>query len=454
MASVGPQNGDIRATLALSQNEARSGTSRTLNLPGGRQITLNIPPGVQDGQEIWLPGQGEPSWNDGPNGDLVLTLAVAPTDPFGSQMYSSYGYGEDSPTEFIPPPPPPTPSSPNYPPTESGGSYTDYGDQKQEPVFLPQNQTPYADRLGAPYVAPMQPQPAVQGQFPQPPKRRRLGLTLLIILLALLLIVGGGLIYYATVYSPNQLHIQATATAQAQVTGTAQANAQATAQSLATAQAQANITATAQGQATAEVSATAGALQSIYTTATSGTPALNDPLTNQDSNNWDVFATNSSGGSCEFTGGAYHSVMTQKGFFQPCYDQTSNYSNFAFQVQMTITQGDEGGIIFRADPTNTQFYLLRINQDGSYDLFVYVDSSGSHAKNLLSSSTSLLKTGLNQPNLITVIARSNSLIFYINQQYLASVNDTTYSSGKIGVFGESYTNPTNVAFSNTQIWKL
>ena len=61
MAYEGLQNGDVRAPLALSQAEAREGTTRTLNLPGGQQVVVPVPPGAYNGQEIRLEGQGQPS---------------------------------------------------------------------------------------------------------------------------------------------------------------------------------------------------------------------------------------------------------------------------------------------------------------------------------------------------------------------------------------------------------
>jgi hypothetical protein len=257
------------------------------------------------------------------------------------------------------------------------------------------------------------------------------------------------------------MHAQATATtqtqiagtSQAQTTGTALANVQSTANALATSQAVAGATATAGASATVAASATAAALQGFYTQATSGTPTLSDPLSAQDSNNWNMFPTNSSGGSCGFTAGAYHSTMTTKGFFQPCYSHSSNFSNFALQVQMMITQGDEGGVIFRANNSSSAFYLFRISQSGAYDLYVYVDSQGSHARRLLSGSSTIINTG-NQANTITVIADKSNLYFYVNQQYLDGTTDTNYSSGQIGLFGESDTNSTDVAFSNLKVWTL
>src|SRR5712692_5717212 len=97
----------------------------------------------------------------------------------------------------------------------------------------------------------------------------------LLVTLALLVMFSGiGLIYYSTVLRPAQLHAQATGTAQTLLTVQARGTALANAQATGTAQAFANATATAQAQVTAQAQATVTALQDIYTTATSGRPAL------------------------------------------------------------------------------------------------------------------------------------------------------------------------------------
>lgn len=486
MAYEGPQSGDIRATLALSQAEAQAGSSRTLTLPGGRRVTVPVRAGIHDGEQIRLKGQGEPAWVGGPVGDLILTVSIAAPS---WQYHSQPGFADDpaAPTDYLQAPSslstPPTPSypmpnptpisnpnynpvgpygssSPNYPPAGPVGSYPNYPGQvqPQEPLYLYQNQAPYADspqHMGYPQAGQQYPQQLP----PQPPPRRR-GLSTTVIILLIVIVVfilaGSGLIYYAGVYHPQQLHEQATATVNAQITGTAQANAQATANALATSMAEANATATAQASAAAATTATATALQSILGQATSGTPALSDALTSPSNNNWDQLPASSSAqnGSCAYSGGQYHSTMPQKGFFQPCLAQAPTFGNFAFQVQMTITQGDEGGILFRDDPVNSKFYLFRINQNGAYDLFLYVDNQGTHAKNLLSSTSALIKQGQNQTNTITVVARGSNIFFYINGQYLDGVSNNTLGSGKIGLFGESNTNPTDVAFSNVEVWQL
>ena len=428
MAYDGQQNGDICATLALSQEEARDGTSRTLNLPGGRQVVVPIPAGTHDGQELRLTGQGELSAS-GSRASLILTIAIAPAENFGTQGFPQAG--TDFPTVFSDTPlPPPATSSPNYPSIGQVGNFTRYPSQAQGQGSTYVDQTQRAGPSYPSYTPYNQP-----AQFPSPPpqqRRRSRGLILLSVILAVLIILGAGsLILFTTVIQPNQLHAQATATAVANVTGTAQANV----------------------TATAQVQATASALQAIYTQATSGAPALNDPMTQQDANSWEE-DTKTGGGGCAFTGGHYHATMPQAGFFASCFAAKTNFSNFALQVQMNILKGDRGGLIFRADSAASKFYRLRVDQAGTYDLYVYINNNGSSAKNILTGFSSAIHTGPNQQNKVAIIARNSMIYLYINQQYVNSISDSTYSSGSIAVFAEDHTHATDVVFTGVEVWKL
>lgn len=274
---------------------------------------------------------------------------------------------------------------------------------------------------------------------------------LLIALAAVLLLGGGGLIYYSTIFRPAQLHMQATATVQTFLTVQTQNTATAQAHATGTAQAYANATATAQAQATAQAVATATALQNIYNTATGGTPVLNDPLSRNDIYNWDEF-NNADGSGCVFTGGALHSKIPQKNFYLPCFAENSNFSNFAFQVEVKLIKGDYGGVLFRADNPNSRFYLFYIGRDGYYSLST--SQKDTRTKTVLYGFSPLIKTDLNQTNLLTVIARGSTIYLYINKQFVDSVKDSTYKSGQIGVFAGAVTNPTEVAFKNAKVWNL
>jgi hypothetical protein len=104
------------------------------------------------------------------------------------------------------------------------------------------------------------------------------------------------------------------------------------------------------------------AAATVYATIVAkGAPIINDPLQDNSQNyNWDV--TNIlGGGGCAFTGGAYHAGMPQKGYISACFVQATNFSNFSYQIQMTIIKGDQGGIAFRADSGKGSFYYFSIN---------------------------------------------------------------------------------------------
>ncbi len=253
---------------------------------------------------------------------------------------------------------------------------------------------PYQPLPSNPYeVAPNPYNPPPPLYSPPPPRRRsRVGLIIGIVALVFILSCVGifGGLY---VVGKNQLDAQATATTQAT-----------------------NLTATA--------------AVSVY--PFSNKLVLDDPLSdNSKGRQWDE-QTNTTGGTCKFAG----------------------QSNFTFQVEMTITQGDAGGLLFRADSGSTKLYYLRLTESGGYRLFLYVDNSGTNARTLKQSSVPGFNKGLNQANLIGVVAKGDSLNLYINKQQFASITDSSYTSGQIGLAAESFSNSTEVVFTNLKIWSL
>lgn len=75
---VFPASGDLHATLAISELEARGGTIRPIRLPGGRQTSVVVPAGAYEGQVISLEGLGEPAFPGGPRVTLTLILTIIP----------------------------------------------------------------------------------------------------------------------------------------------------------------------------------------------------------------------------------------------------------------------------------------------------------------------------------------------------------------------------------------
>jgi len=428
----GQQGSDLRATLAISQGEATYGTTRMLNLPDGRVIPVTISPGTRSGQEIRLEGQGQQIASGGPLGALILTVSIPTAENFGSQPYPLGG--TDTPTEFIAPPPPPV--QPSYSNVNQGGNFTNYPVQGQVPPVYGNNQ--YVAQPTPPYV-PNAPYYGFQGQPPfVPPTRRRasrrpLIATIVIAALALLLIVGS-ILYYAGVYQPQQLRTQATATAGAHTKSTMIAG---TTQAGATNTTQAGATGTTVAQPLSD-----------YTKITAKTPdLLNDPLSSPSTNNWDTNV------NCSFRDSTYHVSETQAGFFYDCAAKATNFTHFLFQVKMTFLKGGYGGILFRSDPINSKYYLLRFERStGQYDLYLYVDKQAKNAKRLLEGTSVAFKTGLNQANLIAVLARGKTIMLYVNSTYVDSVDNSTFAGGQVGVFAEDYQEATEISFVQAQVW--
>ena len=52
---------DVTATAVITLNEAAHGGTRRLELPIGKEVEFKIPPGIQDGKQIRLRGQGMPA---------------------------------------------------------------------------------------------------------------------------------------------------------------------------------------------------------------------------------------------------------------------------------------------------------------------------------------------------------------------------------------------------------
>ncbi|GCE03473.1 serine/threonine protein kinase [Dictyobacter aurantiacus] len=192
---------------------------------------------------------------------------------------------------------------------------------------------------------------------------------------------------------------------------------------------------------------TATARQQIYTQAAGGTPVLDDPLTVEDENQWQIESTGHNEDGCNFTGEAYQATISNTGHFVQCMSQTTKVSNFAYQVEMSVIAGDGGGLVFRSN-ANTE-YRFCVHANGTYDLAGVAPEGILYQRN-----EAPIYTGLHQWNLLTVVAKGSDLYLYVNSQIVMHCHDSSSSSGNIGIFVIAGGSPTTLQFRNAKVWKL
>ncbi len=73
-----PKGEDFVASALVPLVEAARAGKVTVVMPTGRTLEVKIPKGVEDGQQIRLRGQGQPSPYGGEPGDAIITLKFAP----------------------------------------------------------------------------------------------------------------------------------------------------------------------------------------------------------------------------------------------------------------------------------------------------------------------------------------------------------------------------------------
>jgi hypothetical protein len=118
---------------------------------------------------------------------------------------------------------------------------------------------------------------------------------------------------------------------------------------------------------------------------------------------------------------------------------------------MNILKGDRGGIFFRQVGTKGPYYYFSIKIDGSFELDKY---NGNTISVLQRGTSPVINKGLNQPNLLAVVAQGSTIDLYVNGQSILQSTDSTTNNGLIGVAADSTDQPAEVAFSNVRVWML
>ncbi len=436
--------GDLRTTLTISPEEARQGTQRTITLPGPRHFSVTVPADAHDGQVLRIPGQGEPYYEDGPRGNLLLTIMLkrqsTPLSHSGEiiRPVSEPGFHQTNPIPSLPPVPaaqqiPVPPIAPvANPPSQPGLSHS--GAIPVPHLNVPD--TPQLAMTPSGAITPVRP-------YSNQQKSWRGALTTIktspsrniIIVLIVLLFLLPGVLAVITTNHLQQLDQEqdSTATTKAMsLTATATAS---------------NPTAVALRATAQTIAANPYPPYLSKPQNDHGNLALFDSL-NQ-AGEWQSHQNNAFGGSCAYKNGVFDDTETKSGNAYLCYG-SSNFSDFAVEVQMKIIHGGCGGIAFRDNGANRD-YTFEVCQDGTYSLYFY--STTKNPKTLLRNTSLAVHSGLNQTNTIAVKARGQTINLYINQQQINSVTDNSQGSGTIDFVADAFTaSPTEVTYTRARIW--
>jgi hypothetical protein len=346
------------------------------------------------------------------------TIAATPSPVPSQQPPPATGYGVNPLDPYHAPPP-------QYNPYSMPGGMQPYG---SSPEYAPP--PPSFE-----YRIPTQPAPTlpagVQSQWPQQQKQGK-SIAMIVGIVALVVILGGGGILLALNHSLSGTGLQSTPTARATTTTKA--------------------TATTQAQATPNPN------QDPYGTF-GGTLVASDPMhDNSKGYKWDEVTLNSDTGqskaTCGFANNAYHVGATGSEFVI-CNPEAPalTLSNVVFEANLTIVKGNEAGLNVRVDQAKRTNYVFFIDTNGNYELGLgNLNNIATPFQALRQGKNAAIKTGLNQSNLVALAASSNTLSAYVNGQFVASVQDSTYSSGQLGLYGDG--GPLDVAVSNVRVWKL
>ncbi len=222
--------------------------------------------------------------------------------------------------------------------------------------------------------------------------------------------------------------------------------------------------ATAQAQATATAIATA-LMRNPYAPQQSKL-VLQDPLKdNSRGSGWEEKSNQY--GLCGFAGNGYHTGVPN-GYGGQCFARNTDFDNFTYEIHMkfvkgtiqdpNVAQASGATIDFRASSDTAKFYELTIFMNGLYDLGICDLSRNTCAQTIPPNTFCCKKAasfhpGLNKSNTIAIVADQATLTIYINgQRVLGPVNDTTYTSGLIGVGADGGSAESEVEFSDLKVW--
>jgi hypothetical protein len=136
--------------------------------------------------------------------------------------------------------------------------------------------------------------------------------------------------------------------------------------------------------------------------------------------------------------------------FHSCLALATHFTNFAFEVQMSLTTATAGGIVFNADRATTHLYYFTVDGKGGYLLKAYYDNIGDYTPVAQGPNVSFSGSGWNGMGWLGVVEQGTTISLYVNRHLVQQVNSSLLAPGQLGVVayeGEA-------VFSSARVWAL
>ncbi len=422
----------IYVMLGISEAEALSGVSYPLAMADKRLVTVNVPPNVHAGQILRIPNAGQASQFGGPRGQLVVTLAVRPDPNENLRLIEQLEHLSESIQTL-----------------------------QVQPMELGQ-QMQALDRKVMSALEPEEDEVKFRGLQDIPryiSKHIPPGIAVALSVLLLVVICGNCLLcttLKGDIVGNGSGNIALITTTDEHMTATASAHTNA----LATATVVAQATATAKQTVALQAAADAQLIPQQYAVTSTGSTSIlifNDLTAQSNIGQWTAQkpATGQSCGFVETTDKFYHAQMPSSGS-TPLFCQTtgsqgtvSTGPTFVLQTQMTIIDGDVGGVAFGIH--GKSFCYFYINQLGQYEIGLngVPFSTGKGQSDAINKGT-----GSQVSNLLAVVANNKKLTFYVNLQPIFSIDDVQLpAQGQLALVAQSNGSPTDVAYQSIKVWR-
>ena len=133
---------------------------------------------------------------------------------------------------------------------------------------------------------------------------------------------------------------------------------------------------------------------------------------------------------------------------------TDSYDDIVLETDGHAVSGPpfiEYGVVFRVAEDGKSFYGYTITRDGRFTLFKYKDPDFSDLITYTNDPSVKKEFALNH---FKVVAQGNQIAIYLNDQWLNTISDSSFSSGSVGFFINNSAANAKAAFSHLVVSQI